>query len=225
MGYVTRFTGEIRIEPPIPWGEVKDSPFLPERARENRSGRDLMFVVREVERDTADGVVIVRSAVGLVSTWDSEARGYDILEHLREVVDAYPDHTFVGRLDCKGEETGDLWRLEVQDRRAVRVEPRIVWPDDVETPGPGPGTASALSVGDEPDNTTALYWPETDGEFAQLLLRDDAAASALGRPDRRWFEPNGDSEPVDWDTAREGLRRAGFKVAEARLWKAVASSG
>lgn len=131
MGYVTNFSGEIRIEPPIPWGQIKDSPFLPDNARE-RNGRDLMFVVSEVQRDTDEGTVIARSAVALVSTWEDEARGYDIVEHLQEVVTAYPGHEFVGRLDCEGERAGDLWRLEVHDRRAVKVTPRIIWPDGIE---------------------------------------------------------------------------------------------
>jgi hypothetical protein len=43
-------------------------------------------------------------------------------------------HEFTGRLDCAGEETGDLWRLEVHDRQAVKVTPRIVWPDGSEEP-------------------------------------------------------------------------------------------
>jgi hypothetical protein len=132
MGYVTRFNGEITITPPIPWGQIKDSPFLPDAAK--TGGKDIMFRIDQVERDTDDGTLIVRSAVALVSTWDDEARGYNIVEHVQQVVDAHPGHEFGGRLDCYGEETGDLWRLEVRGRRAVRVEPRIVWPDGSEEP-------------------------------------------------------------------------------------------
>jgi hypothetical protein len=33
MGYATRFNGEITITPPIPWGQIKDSPFLPDAAK------------------------------------------------------------------------------------------------------------------------------------------------------------------------------------------------
>lgn len=69
-----------------------------------------------------------------MSTWEDEARGYNIVDHVQEVINAHPDHEFSGRLDCSGEESGDLWRLEVHDRRAVRVQPRIVWPDGSEEP-------------------------------------------------------------------------------------------
>ena len=29
MGYITDFSGEIRIVPPLPWSAVKDSPWRP----------------------------------------------------------------------------------------------------------------------------------------------------------------------------------------------------
>lgn len=133
MGYVTQFNGEISIHPPIPWAQIKDSPFLPEAARNNR-GKDIMFRVEQFERETPDGTLTVRTAVALVSTWEDEARGYSIVEHVQEAVNAYPGHKFTGRLDCAGEETGDLWRLEVHGRQAVKVTPRIVWPDGSEEP-------------------------------------------------------------------------------------------
>lgn len=133
MGYVTTFNGEIEIHPPIPWANIKDSPFLPDRARTNR-GKDIMFRVEQIERETPDGTLTVRTAVALVPTWEDEARGYDIVDHVQQVVDAYPGHEFTSRLDCAGEETGDLWRLEVHDRQAVKVTPRIVWPDGSEEP-------------------------------------------------------------------------------------------
>ena len=130
MGYVTTFNGQIEITPPIPWGQIKESPFLPDNAR--TYGKDIKFLIEEAERETDDGILVTRSAVGLVSTWDDDARGYHIVEEVQEAVDAHPSHEFTGRLDCEGEEAGDLWRLEVRDRRAVKVTPRIVWPDGTE---------------------------------------------------------------------------------------------
>lgn len=129
MGYVTSFRGEITIVPPIPWGKLQGSPFLPEAAKNNPGGRDLKFRIVEEVVDTADGLLCRRSATALVSTWEDEARGYDIVEHLQEAVQAFPDHEFTGRIDCEGEDAGDLWRLEVHHRMAVKVVPRIVWPD------------------------------------------------------------------------------------------------
>jgi hypothetical protein len=132
MGYRTDFTGEIAIVPPLPWGQIQDSPFLPDRATGRHTARDLKFRILEEAVDTDEGRLYRRTAVALVSTWDDDPRGYDIVEHLQEAIDAYPDREFTGRLDCAGEESGDLWRLEVHGRVAVRVEPRIVWPDGSE---------------------------------------------------------------------------------------------
>lgn len=126
MGYITRFTGELTITPPLTWAEIRDSPFSPDRFEDNRL--DVKVRVEESEADTDDGLVIRRPGVALVPAYDDEMRGYDIVEHVQRFIDTYPQHTLSGRFDCEGEETGDLWRLEVHDGRAVKVTPRIVWP-------------------------------------------------------------------------------------------------
>lgn len=131
MGYSVSITGEIDINPPIGWGRIKDSPFLPEKAR-GRDGRDVNFRIEEDTRDTDEGTLIAREAVALVTTWTDEARARHLVEHVQEAIDAHPGHEFTGRFDCAGERPGDLWRVEIHDRRAVRVEPRIVWPDGSE---------------------------------------------------------------------------------------------
>ena len=133
MGYNTRFTGEIMIDPQLTWAQIKDSPFLPENARtRGGKGRDLMFNVVTAERDTDDGILTVHVAVGLVSTWEDEARGYDIEAHLQEVVDTFRGHRFLGRIDAEGEQPADIWRLKVVNGRAVRVDPVITWPTESE---------------------------------------------------------------------------------------------
>lgn len=130
MGYTTKFVGEIYIEPPLAWADIKDSPFLPENAkRRGELGRDLKFRIETSERDTDEGTLTVRRAVSLVSTWEDDARGYSIVSHLQEVVDAFPTRGYHGRFDAEGEESADIWRLKVVDRKAVKFEPVIVWPE------------------------------------------------------------------------------------------------
>lgn len=131
MSYTTSFDGSIDITPPIPWGKIKDSPFLPVNAK-GREGRDLMFTLTQYERHTDEGVLLVTQADSLVSTWSDEARGYSIVKHLQEVVDLFPDHEFTGRIDAQGEDAGDMWRLKVVERQATKFEPKIVWPRDSE---------------------------------------------------------------------------------------------
>lgn len=48
----------------------------------------------------------------------------------------------------------------------------------------------------EPDDRTGLYWPETDQEFAAMLVRDDQAADHGAE---HWFAPNSEAPPLTWD--------------------------
>jgi hypothetical protein len=130
MGYITDFQGEITITPPIPWGQIKDSPWIPKAAKDR--DEDVMFQLVDTVTETTTGQSVTRTAVAVVSTWDEEARGYDIVEHLQRVVDAYPDHEFGGHIDAEGEECADLWRLAVVDRKAVKIKPVITWPGEAD---------------------------------------------------------------------------------------------
>jgi hypothetical protein len=131
MGYTTRFSGELRIEPPLTWAEIRDSRFGPERAESERL--DVKVRVEEAEVETDEGTMTRRAGVALVPTWEDEMRGYDIVEHVQSFLDSNAGtHALTGRLDCAGEDAGDIWRLEIHDGRAVQVRPRIVWPDGTE---------------------------------------------------------------------------------------------
>ena len=123
MGYNTSVTGEIRIEPPLAWREFKDSPF---------AGRDMDVKLRIDEEtvDTDDGPLIRKTASAIVPAWEDSYKAYKLIDHVQQAIDAFPGHTFTGRLECEGEENTDIWRVVIRDGRAVRIEPRIVWPDE-----------------------------------------------------------------------------------------------
>jgi len=135
VGYRVTFDGEIAIVPPIPWGQIKDSPFLPDNAKHGdyRTSRDLMFRIAEEPVDTPDGRLYRRSAVALVPTWEDDAREGRVVEHLQDALNSFPEHEFQGRLDVRGEVSPDVWRLEVREvngkRVATKVVPLIVWPN------------------------------------------------------------------------------------------------
>lgn len=127
MGYYTRFSGEVRIVPPLTWAEVKDSPWLsPEEG-------DLMLRLDVEEEPGTDGSAVTRTrrtAGAIVPIREDAYRGYHADDHLQEIVEAFPGHEFTGHISAEGEEAGDLWRLAVRDGKAVRDEPRILWPGD-----------------------------------------------------------------------------------------------
>lgn len=128
MGYYTTVTGEISIEPPLTWAEIKASPFAPSDTV--RDDFDVRLRIEETAVDTDEGQLIRRAASALVASWSDCFKAYYLVEHIQKAIDAFPGHTFTGRLECEGEENTDIWRVVVRDGRAVKVEPRIVWPDE-----------------------------------------------------------------------------------------------
>ncbi|WP_331445814.1 DUF6205 family protein [Streptomyces xanthochromogenes] len=133
MGYYTTVSGEIRIEPPLKWVEFKDSPFY---GTDKGSGRDVRLAVTEETVDTDEGQTIRKTAGALEGSWEGGYKAYHLLEHVQEAIKAFPGHTFAGRLECEGEEAADVWRVVVRDGVAVKVQPRIVWPDEDEAGEP-----------------------------------------------------------------------------------------
>lgn len=131
MGYNTNFTGEITITPPLPWSAIKDSRYLPGDA-----SRDLMFDIAEETTETAEGTLVRREATAVVPVFEDPYKGYDIVEHLQDIVDRYgAGHEFSGHIRAEGDDAGDIWRLAVVDGHAVRIQARIIWPDGTEEPG------------------------------------------------------------------------------------------
>lgn len=129
MSYRTHVTGEFAITPPLTWNEFKDSKFTPE----NVKGKwDVSLVLRVAEDavDTEEGPLLKRTATALAMREIDEYRERGLVAEVQSAIDSFPGHTFTGRLDCEGEENTDMWRVVVRDGRAVRVEPRIVWPDE-----------------------------------------------------------------------------------------------
>lgn len=131
MGYITHVKGEFAIEPPLSWNEIKDSPFEPvRRGFYGTVDIDLDLRVEETSVDTDEGTLVRRTGTALAMRQIDEYRARNLVEQVQRCLDLFPGHAFTGRLDCEGEENTDMWRVVVRDGRAVRIEPRIVWPDE-----------------------------------------------------------------------------------------------
>jgi len=131
MGIDSRFTGEIRISPPIPWTQVKDTPFSPLSPEVGRWNVDVKFETENTTVDTEDGQLVRRRAVAIVPLTDGSYKGYDILSHLGTIADVYGTaHTFSGYIEQQAE-TGELYRYAIVDGTARQYEPEIVWPEEV----------------------------------------------------------------------------------------------
>lgn len=129
MSYTTHVRGEFAIEPPLAWSEFNESKFAPDNV-ENSYTPSLILRVNEERVDTEDGVFFRRTATALVMREIDEYRERGLVDEVQSAIDSFPGHTFTGRLECEGEENTDIWRVIVRDGRALRIEPRIVWPDE-----------------------------------------------------------------------------------------------
>lgn len=126
--YDTEYTGEITITPPLPWSAIHDSPFVPDSR--GYADRDCKFRLAETTVETDEGTLTRKQAVAVTSTFTGPTGGYDIVEHLQELIDLHGEgRTFAGFIEADGADFGDLWRLAVVNGRAVRIRARIVWPE------------------------------------------------------------------------------------------------
>ena len=130
MGYYTSVTGELRIEPPLTWAEFKDSPFNGSSIDAWDGLKEVRLRIAEEHVDTDEGSLIRKTATALIPESEDSRKYYHLVEHVQQAIDSFPGHTFTGRLDCEGEDNGDLWRVVIRDGRAEKVTPRIVWPDE-----------------------------------------------------------------------------------------------
>lgn len=133
MSEDTRVTGEIRIDPPIPWTEVADEQWL--NIHRNYD-RDAVLRVVEEPVDTPEGRLLRRQVDAIVPERQDQS-AYHLTEHVQDLVDKYgAGRTFTGFLDCVWARGDDRWRVVVVDGEAKQIRPRIVWPDGTEEGAP-----------------------------------------------------------------------------------------
>lgn len=123
MGYESHWTGQVRIEPPLTWGEIKSS----DCPRFN----DLALRLDEDTEDTLTGQIRIVTAPAVAPLISGPFNGYDIETELQALIDAYPGHEFTGAIEARPLDPGGTpWRYAVQGRTVVRQEPRTVWPGE-----------------------------------------------------------------------------------------------
>lgn len=133
MGYYARYTGRIDIDPPLPWGLIKDSPLCPGPGFSS----DARLVIEEDRVDTDEGLMIKRRAVAIVPASEDAFKGYRMEENIQDIVGlarsaASNDYVvFTGHIQAVGED-GAQWRIKVIDGHARRFEPTVVWPAESE---------------------------------------------------------------------------------------------
>lgn len=119
MSYTTRVQGSFSLIPHLSWEEIKASPFTNKGHRLGMTpawsapGIDLLLLLSEEEPDVGGGLLLQRTATHLIMPDLDEYRAHDLVEQVQKIIDLFPGRDFEGRLECTGEEAGDLWRVEV----------------------------------------------------------------------------------------------------------------
>ena len=132
MSYTTRFTDEIRIDPPIPFEDIEGQGFSNAERHGQTKDVSLKVVEEPIPGEPGGYRRVAVAIVGLSGGFSC----YDAIPDTQEIIDRWGEgRTFTGRLNASGEDAGDIWRLEIRDGRVVKVEPRIVWPDGSEGMG------------------------------------------------------------------------------------------
>lgn len=128
MGYNSRVTGRIEIQPPLRWATIRSSDFTPV----NRRSESVVYELEDQTLDTNDGQHTVIRAVAVVPAVEDRQSHYGLDDELaqigREVIAA--GSRLHGWLIRSGEEQGDVQRYTIGDSGVVITEAaRLSWPD------------------------------------------------------------------------------------------------
>lgn len=133
MGYTSTCEGEIIISPPITAKELRAHAELLESHEYARGRpRDAYIAVQEEIFPTDDGELTKKSGLSIVVNSEDESwTRYNLEASIQEIVHAFPDRQYTGRITCLGED-GDQWAFIVREGKVKEIRPQIVWPEEDE---------------------------------------------------------------------------------------------
>lgn len=136
MGYGQRTEGVIKIDPPINAKEIRDRKdlFIDDVwATRNAAGKELtknayILVQKEVTYTEDAELVRTRGIAIVVPGPDEQFSRYSIAEDIQEIIDAFPDRVYTGRILLTGED-GAQSAIRIRGGVAEEIYPEIVWPE------------------------------------------------------------------------------------------------
>lgn len=126
----TRITvrGEFRIEPPLKWVEIKDSPFFVNQP--GPDDPDIVFKVATSNTETDDGVVTVITCDRVVPLTQSAYDPVNLAGCVSELCDDLKNHSIAGEMILYNrDDPGDIRRVVVGPDGVHEEQARILWPD------------------------------------------------------------------------------------------------
>lgn len=120
MAYHSYLSNAIAIHPPISGEELATSPFV------------CLDPFREADR-LAWLHLVNGEAVAIRPSEADELDAETLARDIQYILDRHGlGRSFAGWILVFGEDSPDVWRVEVQDGKAVEVRPTLVWPDGTE---------------------------------------------------------------------------------------------
>jgi hypothetical protein len=135
MGSTVDIKGEIRIDPPVPWLDIRYSEYVPQPGiKPWEYNNDLMLRVVEEPTENAEGETLIRRWVdAIVSCGADEQRASYLEQEIDGIIaELGSGYTYSGYLEMSCRDFMSQWRVKVVDGRAVKFEPKLVWPDGAE---------------------------------------------------------------------------------------------
>lgn len=130
--------GEITFIPGLTWAEIQASNLTPRAGGWTLGvpGQEAPDVKLRVDTDTVetdDGTLYRKTAGTLLPATEDPYRCRTFQKDVQAFLDQYgAGRTFRGRFVAEGEDQGDMWRLEVVDGRAVKVDAVMCWADEMD---------------------------------------------------------------------------------------------
>lgn len=126
MGYYSRLSGRIKIDPPLSWSEIVNTGFDPDTARAG-----LMAVMIDVDvtvADADDGILTTKRGIAIVPTQETDGKFYDWELKMVALCEnpVFANRILTGHIIRAGEDRGDVQRI---DGRGNSETVRMTWPD------------------------------------------------------------------------------------------------
>lgn len=124
MGTYSTFEGQITIDPPLNWVEIRKA----QEQSHVKGDKEISLVIDQDEKETDLGTETVKTCSALEPVTDSPYKGYYVEEAVRQVVKACPGHSFSGYLQGIREDSCAMWRIVAKGREVTKISPEIFWP-------------------------------------------------------------------------------------------------
>lgn len=130
MGFYSSASGVIKVSPPITAKELRAHPELTDV--DGNRDRDAFLVIEKSVTQTDEGelVRVISDTISPLDPDQSQKR-YGLQEHIQDIVNAFPDRIYAGRIYETGED-GHQSAYVVRHGVVKTLTPKIVWPDEDE---------------------------------------------------------------------------------------------